>query len=175
MKKFFIASLTFLLLLSFSIVGVSASALPGDVNGDGKVNIRDAASVLLYVSGKPVECISNVIDANGDGVIDQNDAKTLLESITGHEDVELKTGDACSHELSYVESYVGTCPDNGHIEHWVCAKCSKIFKDKDAVILSNTAGVAIEPKHVPGEWSVDIPAGKTENGLKVLTAKTVPP
>ena len=158
--------IVFAMLVSF---GASAAAIPGDVNGDSEVNIRDAASILLYANGKPVECVNDVVDANGDGVIDQNDAQTLLESITGHEDVVLNTGDACEHELSFVEGKErGTCPESGLSEHWVCSKCSKIFKDENATILTNTAGVTIEPIHISGEWKEEVPATKTENGLKTI-------
>ncbi len=62
--------------------------LPGDVNGDGRVNARDARLLLQYVAGL-VETDALAIDAadlNGDGRINARDARALLQLVAGLDD-----------------------------------------------------------------------------------------
>ena len=59
--------------------------LIGDVNGDGKINARDAKLVLQYFNGK-VELTEEQkakADVNGDGKINARDAKLILQIFNG--------------------------------------------------------------------------------------------
>lgn len=79
MKKSFICILiTFIMLLSFSIV--SCAAYLGDVNNDGKITAADARTILR--ASAKLEKLdtekSDVADLNGDGKITASDARTVL-------------------------------------------------------------------------------------------------
>lgn len=66
-------------------VTVEASALSGDVNGDGTVNLSDAIALLNKVTaGEEVEL--SVGDVNGDGVVNLQDAIKLLNMVTSAEE-----------------------------------------------------------------------------------------
>ena len=59
--------------------------LLGDVNGDGKVNARDARAVLRYIAGllEEGEIDEDAADYNGDGKINARDARAILRYIAG--------------------------------------------------------------------------------------------
>jgi len=63
--------------------------LPGDVTGDGKVNIMDVIRLLKKVSGWTVEIVEKNADVTGDGNIDIMDVIRLLKKVSGW-NVELK-------------------------------------------------------------------------------------
>ena len=56
---------------------------PGDVNGDGSVNNKDATRLLQYLSGWNVEVNPERVDVNGDGSINNKDATRLLQYLSG--------------------------------------------------------------------------------------------
>ena len=59
--------------------------LPGDVNGDGKVNNKDATRLQKYLKGDEVEVVEFNLDVNGDGKVNNKDLTRLQRY--------LKTGD----------------------------------------------------------------------------------
>ena len=60
-------------------------ALPGDVNGDGKLNTRDARALLRYIAGliSETEIDLAAADFNGDGKVNTRDARAILRHIAG--------------------------------------------------------------------------------------------
>lgn len=62
--------------------------IPGDVNGDGKLNLNDALQ-LLRAFGKEPRKVQNswdkMFDANGDGVLDSKDGLAVLNKVLGLE------------------------------------------------------------------------------------------
>ena len=58
---------------------------PGDVNGDGTINTRDARMLLRFLAGlTPAEEIEKIAaDFNGDGSINVRDAREILRHIAG--------------------------------------------------------------------------------------------
>ena len=82
MKKFLISSLTLIFLAALTVIGVSAEAIPGDVNADGLVNSRDSATLLLYLNNEPVECDANAADTDGNGVITTADSERILKHLS---------------------------------------------------------------------------------------------
>jgi len=66
----------------------ASAYIPGDINGDGKVNNRDAARLLQYLAGWDVEVVEEALDANGDGKVNNRDAARILQYLAGW-DVEL--------------------------------------------------------------------------------------
>jgi hypothetical protein len=62
--------------------------LPGDVNGDGKVNNKDVNRLLQYLAGDDVTVVLFACDINGDTKINNKDVNRLLQYLAG-DDVEI--------------------------------------------------------------------------------------
>ena len=62
--------------------------IKGDINGDGKVNNRDAARLMQHLAGWDVEYEKAALDVNGDGKVNNRDAARLLQYLAGW-DVEI--------------------------------------------------------------------------------------
>ena len=61
------------------------AAIPGDVNGDGRVNARDARLLLRYAAGLLDEQMLDMAaaDINGDGRVNARDARAILRAAAG--------------------------------------------------------------------------------------------
>ena len=57
--------------------------IPGDINGDGKVNNKDASRLFQYLSGWDVEVDESRLDINGDGKVNNKDASRLFQYLSG--------------------------------------------------------------------------------------------
>jgi hypothetical protein len=62
--------------------------LPGDINGDGKVNNKDVTRLQKYLKGDDVEVVTFNLDTNGDGNVNNKDLTRLQRFVKGLE-VEL--------------------------------------------------------------------------------------
>jgi len=62
--------------------------LSGDINGDGKLNNKDASRLFQYLSGWDVEVNEALLDINGDGKVNNKDASRLFQYLSGW-DVEI--------------------------------------------------------------------------------------
>ena len=69
-------------------VRVIYDRVPGDVNGDEVVSVRDASVILRYLAGYDVAADVSMMDVNGDGVISVRDAAAILRFCAGY-NVEL--------------------------------------------------------------------------------------
>ncbi len=67
----------------------TSDRVPGDVNGDGKINSRDALSIIKYASGQDVNINLNNADVNADGKVNSRDALVIIKYASG-QDVQLK-------------------------------------------------------------------------------------
>ncbi len=56
----------------------------GDVNGDGKINITDAAALLRRLAGHMGEVDLSAADVNGDGRVNISDVSALMKRLAGH-------------------------------------------------------------------------------------------
>lgn len=78
--------------ISLSKLGFSADAslrvvldrIPGDVNGDGTVGVRDASVILRYLAGYNVVADVSMMDVNGDDNISVRDASAILRFCAGY-------------------------------------------------------------------------------------------
>ena len=62
--------------------------LPGDINGDGKVNLIDAQQLMRYVKYHDVTVVEANLDITGDGKVNLIDAQQLMRYVKYH-DVEI--------------------------------------------------------------------------------------
>ena len=77
----FITALT----MAFSVCAISASAINGDVNGDGKVNVTDISIIAAHVKGKKLlnDERKARADVNGDGKINISDITFVAAHVKG--------------------------------------------------------------------------------------------
>ena len=64
------------------------SHIPGDINGDGKVNNKDVTRLQRYLKGAAVEVNEAALDVNGDGKVNNKDLTRLQRYVKGA-DVEI--------------------------------------------------------------------------------------
>ncbi|MBR2320224.1 MAG: hypothetical protein IKA50_05535 [Clostridia bacterium] len=72
-----------------TLVASAPAAIPGDVNGDGKVNNRDLGRLQQFVNGWDVVIDEDASDVTGDGKVNNRDLGLLQQFVNGW-DVELK-------------------------------------------------------------------------------------
>lgn len=88
--KFLSIALMLALIFSITAFSVSADALPGDHNGDGKVTFNDAAYLLYHtLFGEDNYPISLEADYDGDGVVTDADAVYLMYHTLAPDDYPL--------------------------------------------------------------------------------------
>lgn len=66
-----------------TITTTSQETIPGDPNGDGKVNGKDATRLMQYLAGWDVEIDQSAADVNGDGKVNGKDATRLMQYLAG--------------------------------------------------------------------------------------------
>lgn len=68
-----------------SIVSIQPAHIPGDMDGDGVVNNKDALALFRCVSGihSSVTVPEKYTDVNGDGVVNNRDALALFRYVSG--------------------------------------------------------------------------------------------
>lgn len=66
-----------------AVVTVKSARLPGDLNGDGKVSIKDSVRLAQYLAGWSVTIQSGNADVNGDGKISIKDSVRLAQYLAG--------------------------------------------------------------------------------------------
>lgn len=133
-------------LIDISIQNGSVSVvdyLPGDLNGDQKVNSGDIILLRRHVAGGYAQTINEAAgDVNNDGKKNSGDIILIRRYIAGGYGVVLMpSGPQCSHELTAHAYKAQTCTEDGNIAYWSCSKCSKLFSDANAtgvVTQSNT-------------------------------------
>ena len=64
-------------------VEIASEILYGDVNGDGKVNGKDATRLIQYLAGWDVKIDQSTADVNGDGKVNGKDATRLMQYLAG--------------------------------------------------------------------------------------------
>ena len=144
------------------------SCIPGDINGDEKVNNKDLMRLFQHLSGLDVVVNEPALDTNGDGKINNKDLMRLFQHLSGLE-VELfpkpGSGERCRHEMTAHEAVNATCTEDGSVAYWECTKCGKLFADakgskeitlEETVVKAPGHTIVIDPA---------VPATYTEKGL----------
>lgn len=140
------------------------SYVPGDVDGNEKINATDIVALRRYiVGGYDVVVERLACDVNDDGYINHADVILISRYVAGGYDVELKPADIlatkCEHKaIEEKEEKAPTCTEPGNIACWYCSDCGKYFADRKAinelsadVVLDEAAGhvEVIDPRVEP--------------------------
>lgn len=167
-------------LLENGKVNVVASE-PGDINGDGKVNNKDATRLMQFLSAWDVFVNEPCLDTNGDGKVNNKDATRLMQFLAGW-DVELHVGEktvtVCTHSLSKTEASAPSCEADGNIAFWYCSKCGKYFADANAVreikqedtVIDATGHTIVVDEAVPATYTN---TGLTEGSHCITCGKVI--
>ena len=111
------------------------NCIAGDIDGNGKVNMRDLTVLQRYYSGWNDQVVNTpAMDVNGDGKCNSRDVTTLQRHFAGW-DVTLNcacTMATCVHNLTGVAAKAATCTEEGNIAYWLCGSCGKYFADAEA-------------------------------------------
>lgn len=109
--------------------------MPGDVNGDGRINGVDVSLLRRYiVGGYDIEINKQAADVTGDGRLNGTDVTWIRRHIAGGYDTVLKPGKVvCDHvSLTAVAAKAATCTEDGNKAYWYCADCDGYFNDAAA-------------------------------------------
>ncbi len=89
MKRFFplVFVLTLVFCLAFSSYALQASPKPGDINGDGVVDNRDAIYMIRFTDDTSLVNDTNevVLDTNASGAVTIEDLHLLIDYLSGKE------------------------------------------------------------------------------------------
>ena len=112
--------------------------LPGDLNGDKKVNTIDSVQMKRFVAGGYDLTINEAAaDVNADWKINTLDVVILQRYIVGGYNVKLVRRGQLEvtepHELTRVEPKSPTCTEPGNNGYWYCSECKKYYSDAQGV------------------------------------------
>lgn len=146
--------------------GVDITYLPGDVNGDKRINALDLILLCRFIAdgskNDPDSYNTNINELAGD--VDANGRWNALDLIlicryiadgcktdpNGY-NVELKpSGTSHTHRMTVTEEKTATCTDDGNIAYWYCTGCSKYFRDEAGTMQISYADTVVKAAHKPG-------------------------
>lgn len=155
--------------------------IPGDINGDGTIDLKDVTLVRRLVTGYSVTANKLAADVNGDGEITMKDVVLIRRYVVDAEGygVTLVPGgsNVHTHTMTATAAKAATCTENGNIAYWYCSSCEKYFTDKDGNNVVSQADTVIKAKgHTvvidPAVEPTDEKTGLTE-GSHCSTCETV--
>ena len=155
--------------------------IPGDINGDGTIDLKDVTLVRRLVTGYGVTANKLAADVNGDGEITMKDVVLIRRYVVDAEGygVTLVPGgsNVHTHTMTATAAKAATCTENGNIAYWYCSSCEKYFTDKDGNNVESQADTVIKAKGhtIVIDAAVDPTYDKTglTEGSHCSTCKTV--
>lgn len=124
--------------------------IPGDINGDGTIDLKDVTLVRRLVTGYGVTANKLAADVNGDGEITMKDVVLIRRYVVDAEGygVTLVPGgsNVHTHTMTATAAKSATCTENGNIAYWYCSSCEKYFTDKDGNNVVSQADTVIKAK-----------------------------
>ena len=167
-KTFKLLALTLFIVMNIAISAIGSSAAPifGDINGDGEVNVRDAATILLIVTGhedveivEPCDHIEKVVIDAAVPVGCTENGKTAGVHCEECGEVLMAQKDiiAQGHEEVIIPAVPATCTSNGFTEGKYCANCKEEIVKQQTI---NSYG------HNESDWITDKEPTLLEEGKK---------
>lgn len=155
--------------------------IPGDINGDGTIDLKDVTLVRRLVTGYSVTANKLAADVNGDGEITMKDVVLIRRYVVDAEGygVTLVPGgsNVHTHTMTATAAKAATCTENGNIAYWYCSSCEKYFTNKDGNNVVSQADTVIKAKGhtIVIDAAVDPTYDKTglTEGSHCSTCKTV--
>lgn len=124
--------------------------IPGDINGDGTIDLKDVTLVRRLVTGYSVTANKLAADVNGDGEITMKDVVLIRRYVVDAKGygVTLVPGgsNVHTHTMTATAAKAATCTENGNIAYWYCSSCEKYFTDKDGNNVVSQADTVIKAK-----------------------------
>lgn len=164
--------------------------IPGDVNGDGRVNTVDVTWIRRYRMGGYESQIPNfneaAADVNDDGRINTIDVTLIRRYRMGGYGVELKPSTPkCKHlSMEATAAKAANCTETGNIAYWYCPDCDKYYKDAagkteialEDTVIAITHVVVTDPAVAPTYTSTGLTEGSHCSLCeKVIVAQQVVP
>lgn len=124
--------------------------IPGDINSDGTIDLKDVTLVRRLVTGYSVTANKLAADVNGDGEITMKDVVLIRRYVVDAEGygVTLVPGgsNVHTHTMIATAAKAATCTENGNIAYWYCSSCKKYFTDKNGNNVVSQADTVIKAK-----------------------------
>ena len=143
-----------------------SSCEPGDVNGDDRLNNKDASLLMKYLAGWDVSVIEATLDNNNDGNVNNKDASNLMKYLAGWP-VTLycgcgkTTGPQCDHTMEAIPFKAATCTEEGNTAYWHCTKCNKYFNSEAGTVEIKLKDTVIKVTHNLEEVPYKAPTATT--------------
>lgn len=136
--------------------------IPGDVNGDGTINMLDVLTLCQYYvddcqydpDGYGVNLRPERGDVDANGKINMIDVLMISQYYvdgcqydpSGYA-VKLLPGKApCEHDLEKTDEIAPTCTEDGNIAYWHCTKCGEYYSDADATNVITLESTVVKAK-----------------------------
>lgn len=126
--------------------------IPGDLNSDGVVDLKDVTMIRRYITGYSVSVNELAADVNGDGDVTMMDVVLIRRYVVDAEGygVVLVPGNSKvhTHTMTATPAKESTCTEDGNIAYWYCSSCEKYFTDeKGTTEVSQNDTVIKAPGH----------------------------
>lgn len=132
--------------------------IPGDINGDGNVNMNDLVRMRKVLAKWPVDADMTAMDINGDGNVNMNDLVRFRKYLAKWP-VEIFYGKVsstkCIHTMRAFAARAESCEEAGNLAYWMCTKCLKYFADELGATEIAESSIRIP---AAGHTYVEIPA-----------------
>ena len=108
--------------------------IPGDLNSDGVVDLKDVTMIRRFITGYSVSVNELAADVNGDGDVTMMDVVLIRRYVVDAEGygVVLVPGNSKihTHTMTATPAKTATCTEDGNIAYWCCSSCEKYFTDE---------------------------------------------
>ena len=143
--------------------GIAITYLPGDVNGDKRINALDLILLCRFIAdgskNDPYGYNTNINELAGD--VDANGRWNALDLIyicryiadgcktdpNGYNVTLKHSGMEHTHRMTAVGAKAATCTEDGNIAYWYCSACGKYFVDESGATEIVLADTVIKAEH----------------------------
>ena len=81
--------------------------LAGDINGDGKVNMKDVTRLHQHINGWDISVVEAAIDVNGDGKVNMKDVTRLHQYVNGWDVAVYVSGHSAAEKITAKKAVYG--------------------------------------------------------------------